>query len=247
MLKNITLSTNHTYHAIGGFCPRCHRYEPVGDVEVTAKIAFRPDASPENIHICHLSLMNMETDDYTRVKSFISIICPECGMPMIQIDDSLSFAITELNANAFFTRASCDGYESYSQAYIMLYDLPWLIELIDRTDMFSRYSFEYEGSPHTVFKYADGHHAMNMLLFDEKLHCIRPLTDQVAAYLCGLYDCDAWNDEICKDQEDFVNAVNEVCKELKEWKRQYAASDRTDKMSLVAYATSRKKKHIILG
>lgn len=233
MTENIILSSNHKYNNIGGFCPKCHHYEPIGDVEVSANIKFRPDASSENIHIHHLGLMNMDID--LGGIPYISIICPECGTQMIQIDDQMSFATMVMNSIGFFTKASCDGDESYSRGYIMLYDLQSLIELINRTDKFNRTTFEYEGSTHTVFKYVGGSHPLDMLLFDEKLNCIRPLTLDVVKYLQNRHSPKFLTNRVCELQGDFVKALNGVCKELEGWKTRYSFSNRNDNMSLYEY------------
>ncbi len=230
MFANTKMTTGHKYNQIGGFCPHCHTYEPIGDVKVSATINFRPDSSPEIIRFHHCSLMNMESVNFT---PFIEIICPECGGRMIQIDDNMSDAICNFNNSGFFTKASCDGGDSYSQGYISFYDIDRLIELIDRTEMFTKKRFIYDDEPYLHFSYnEEGCHSLSSLIFDLSGKAIRPFTDDAMRSATGIYIKPEYE---CENHYMFIERIKDVSREIGKWFAKYASREHTDDMSLSQY------------
>ena len=233
MFANTKMVTKHTYNEIGGFCPNCHHYEPIGDVIVSAVINFRPDASTENISIHHCSLMNMKNESIG-FAPFIEIICPECGGRMIQIDDKMSDAICNFNNSGFFTKASCDGLDSYSQGYISFFDISRIYELIIRTDKFIQHKFTFENEPYIYFSSKDKgyYHPVMSLIFDTNSNAIRPFTKEAYWELKGVY---INSDAVCDNCTDFIDAVNKFSDFIPKWYENYASHEKTDDMSLSQY------------
>ena len=229
MIACTKMNSIYTYKGIGGFCPNCHNFEPIGDVEVTMNINFRPDAKTEVVHINHTSLMNMES---SKNNSFIEIICPECGSRMIQIDNDIAEAICNLNNSGFFTKASCDGGESYSKGYIQLYDIHSLIELFKRTDRYTELIFTVNDNPYLILKSKDENDRMMSLIFDIDLNAIRPLTANIYDVV---KDFGIPSLVVCKNTHEFIDAVNDVTRRVPEWFDKFACRDFTSGMSLRQY------------